>query len=417
MFEPQRHPDDIPYPGAPPTPTYDNAGWTLAYQMGVEFDRILEGFEGPFEKIEDLIPPIRGAVKNAANAAGFLLSHKVNDSFVAVNRLLKSDEKVYWLKTDFQAEDKIFPAGTFYIPAESSTLPLLEKLADEIGLNFEGTHTKPQGKAYELHPVRIGLWDQYGGSMTSGWTRWLLEQFGFPFEVVYPPTLDEGNLREKFDVLIFPSGGIPRSRGGSSSYRSYSSADPQDIPEEFQSRLGRVTVSKTIPKLLEFLKEGGALLTIGRSTNLAFHAELPVKNHLVEKHQDGTKRPLRREKYLVPGSILQVRVDSTNPLAHGLSERVDVMFNWSPVFKMKPEAFLEDVRPVAWFDSGKPLRSGWAWGQHYLEEGLAVIEASVGKGKLFLFGPEIAFRGQPHGTFKFLFNGIYYGSAEEVTFN
>ena len=70
---------------------------------------------------------------------------------------------------------------------------------------------------------------------------------------------------------------------------------------------------------------------------------------------------------------------------------------------------------MAWFDTDKPLRSGWAWGQHYLEGGVAVAEATVGKGKLFVFGPEIAFRAQPHGTFKFLFNGIYYGSARATT--
>jgi len=156
------------------------------------------------------------------------------------------------------------------------------------------------------------------------------------------------------------------------------------------------------------------MLAIGSSTSMGFHAGLPITNALMEKHQDGTEKPLPAAKYFVPGSVLQVRVDNTNPLAHGMSEKVDVFFNRSPVFKLKPEAILKGVRPVAWFDSKKPLRSGWAWGQHYLEGGIAVIEANVGQGKLFLFGPEITFRGQPHGTFKFLFNGIYYGSSTAV---
>ena len=66
---------------------------------------------------------------------------------------------------------------------------------------------------------------------------------------------------------------------------------------------------------------------------------------------------------------------------------------------------------MAWFDSKDALRSGWAWGQHYLEGGTAAVEAQIGKGKVFLFGPEITFRAQPHGTFKFLFNSIYYGTS------
>jgi hypothetical protein len=89
-------------------------------------------------------------------------------------------------------------------------------------------------------------------------------------------------------------------------------------------------------------------------------------------------------------------------------------FSNSPVFKLHPEAAMRGVRPVAWFDSKKPLRSGWALGQHYLQGSVAVLEADVGQGKLVLFGPGITRRAQPHGTFKFLFNGIYYGSAKTV---
>lgn len=415
MFEPQYHPDDIPYPGAPPTPTYDMAGWTVAYQMGVKFDRILEGFDGPFEKIEGMAPVPRAEVSGQDNAAGFLLSHRTNDSFVALNRLLKSGEKVYWMKEKIQTQGRTFEAGTFFIPASSSTSNLLEDLSSEIGLDFKGISVKPAGEAFELKPVRIGLWDRYGGSSSSGWIRWLLEQFDFPFEVVFPPTLDEGHLRDNFDVLIFPGGAIPSSRDdGENSFDAGSGGEAQDIPEEYMSQMGNVTVEKTVPELITFLNEGGAVLTIGSSTNLAGLAGLPIGNALVEKLQDGSESPLRAEKYFVPGSILEARVDNTHPLAHGLPERVDVTFSRSPVFKLKPEAMLQNIRPVSWFDSDKPLRSGWAWGQHYLEGGLAVIEAEVGEGKLFIFGPEIAFRGQPHGTFKFLFNGIYYGTAKEV---
>ena len=93
---------------------------------------------------------------------------------------------------------------------------------------------------------------------------------------------------------------------------------------------------------------------------------------------------------------------------------MDVFFDNSPVMELAPNAAMRGVKTVAWFDSKAPLRSGWAWGQHYLEGGAAAIEASIGKGKVMLFGPEITFRAQPHGTFKFLFNSIYYGTATAV---
>ena len=239
--------------------------------------------------------------------------------------------------------------------------------------------------------------------------------------VVYPPALDAGDLAGKFDVLIFVDGGIPARDGGGGGGRGGGGEgfggmpDPQSIPAEFRDRLGNVTVARTVPQLRQFLEAGGAILTIGSSTGFAYTTGLPIANALMEKQQDGSDRALTREKFYVPGSILQVRVDNTDPLAYGMPDKVDVFFDNSPVFRFRPEALMKGVSPVAWFDSDKPLRSGWAWGQKYLQDGVAVAEARVGKGKLFLFGPEIAFRGQPHGTFKFLFNGIYYGGAEPVT--
>ena len=71
---------------------------------------------------------------------------------------------------------------------------------------------------------------------------------------------------------------------------------------------------------------------------------------------------------------------------------------------------LKGVRPVAWYDTQTPLRSGWAWGQQYLNEAVSIVDAPLGKGRVVLFGNEVNWRGQPHGTFKLLFNGIYSGS-------
>jgi hypothetical protein len=252
--------------------------------------------------------------------------------------------------------------------------------------------------------------------MPSGWARWLLEQYEFPFEVVFPPRLDAGNLRADFDVLIFVGGAIPREdRQPQEESRFFAPPAPEEVPEEYRGRLGRVTVAKTVPLLREFVENGGTILAIGTSTSMAFHVGLPVSDPLLERRPDGTAERLPREKHYVPGSILQARVDTRHPLSFGLNERTDFYFHNSPVFALNPDAAARGVRPVAWFDVPAPLRSGWAWGQSYLEKTVAVLEATLGRGKLFLYGPEIIFRGQPHGTFKLLFNGLYYGLADETT--
>jgi hypothetical protein len=412
MFEPQDHPDDIPYPGGPPRPPYDVTGYNLSYSMGVAFDRILDGFDGPFEKIPDLAPVPQGKVTQAPNGGGYLLSHQVNDAFVAVNRLLKANEDVYWLKSATTANGKTYPIGTMYIAAKASTLPILQKLAADKGLTFDAVGARPAGDSMKLKPVRIGLWDQYGGSMPSGWTRWLFEQYEFPFEQVFPQTLDAGNLNAKYDVLVFVDGAIPMRDApagqGGGGFGAQPAADA--IPAEFRGWLGRVTVSKTVPELKKFVENGGTILTIGSSTALGYHLGLPIKNALVEL-ANGVERPLPREKYYVPGSILEARIDNTNPLAYGMDAHAYVFYDESPAFRLAPEAALKSVKPVAWYDTASPLRSGWAWGQQYLDQAVSIVEAPVGKGHVVLFGNEVNWRGQPHGTFKLLFNGIYYGSA------
>ena len=111
--------------------------------------------------------------------------------------------------------------------------------------------------------------------------------------------------------------------------------------------------------------------------------------------------------------MLEASVDTSLPIAYGLPEKLDVFYDNSPAFRLLPDAALKGTRPIAWFSSD-PLRSGWGWGQQYLNGTVGAVEANVGKGKVYLFGPEITFRGQPHGTFKFLFNAIELAGATAV---
>jgi len=399
MFEPQDHPNDIPYPGGPPTPPYDNAGWTLAYQMGVVFDRILDGFDGPFTAISGFAKVPKPRVGPAAS--GYALSHSVNDAFTAVNRLLAHGEDVYTLRTPLNINGRTYDAGTFYIVAKPGTLGVLSRLAAEKGLSFDAFQTDVAPAALQkIRPARIALWDQYGGSITSGWARFVLEQFEFPYEVVYPQTIDAGNLIAKYDVLILPDGANfvrPNSRAAQR-------IDPDDVPAEYRDRLGNLTVGKTVPQLQEFLNAGGTILAIGSATELGTHLQLPIANALV----DSAGRALPRTRFYVPGSILSMRVDTTTDLAQGMRPVTDFYYDNAPAFRLLPAAEARGVKRIVWIDEPTPLRSGWAWGQRYLNGVTEVLEAPVGKGRLVLYGPDPYFRSQPHGTFKLLFNGILY---------
>ncbi len=402
MFEPQDHPNDFKYPGGPPNKPYDTTGYTLAFQMGVQFDRILDVFEGPFERLpygQLQRPPARGIPSNNANA-GYWVSPRHNDTAILVNRLLKAGVSPARLK-DSPTEPS-FGAGAVYVPGVPVSRPIVERAANELGLDVRPAESVPNvSEAEMLRPVRIALWDRFGGSMPSGWMRWLLEQFEFPFTVIYSAEIDAGNLREKYDAIIFPSGAIPAPGG-----RTPPTLRPRNLPQEYEGWIGRLTTEKSIPPLRAFLQAGGTIAAIGSSSNLAYQLKLPVHNSLSEPTAEGNLRPLSEEKFYMPGSVLTARIDNQDRMAWGMAESADVFFERSAVFQFEAGAATQGLKAIAWYESATPLRSGWGWGQKYLKNGIAVARAPVGSGKLYLFGSEVAFRGQTHGTFKLLFNAL-----------
>ena len=158
-----------------------------------------------------------------------------------------------------------------------------------------------------------------------------------------------------------------------------------------------------MPQIRQFIEGGGTVVAIGDSAaNLAAALRLPVENHC--------ERSRAAEVLRARLGALR-RVDMTHPLAAGMRPRTDFFFDNSPVFKLGPGAAAAGLRAIATFDRPTPLRSGWAWGQTYLDGGVIAIEAPLGKGRVLLFGPEILQRAQPHGTFKLLFNGIFASVA------
>jgi hypothetical protein len=396
MFEPQDHPNDFQYAGGPPIRPYDAAGWTLAFQMGVKFDRIIAAFDGPFAQLP------YGQIETPAGTTlppakkGYLIDALSNNAFIAVNDLLNAGVKVSRTTN-----------GAFYVPAGSKSLEILTKATAGLGIKVTAADKAPE-QLKVIAPLRIAIWNTYGGSIPAGWLSWLMEQYHYSYKMIYSQEVDAGELRKKYDMLIFVTGAIPDTgKPKKNDYWFGKLPKPEELSDEFKPWLGRINKDTSIPQLKKFLEAGGKIVTIGSSTNLAYHLQLPVENALVEKNNKGEIKPLPGTKYYIPGSLLIADIDTTAAENWGMPAKNDVYFEKSPVFRFTPAATGTGIKKLLWFSTTTPLHSGWAWGQQYLKDGVAAFVMPVGAGTFYAFGPEITFRGQSHSTFKLLFNQLY----------
>ncbi|HWV01280.1 MAG TPA: M14 metallopeptidase family protein [Devosia sp.] len=413
MFEPQKYPPNFSYPGGPPIPPADASGYTPAFQMGVKFARVLDALHAQTTPVDHLIKPDAGRIVGNGQG-GWLVSHRTNNVFHLENWLSKAGIPFFWLSDPTAVAGKPAEDGALWIPAHDGAATIVQRAVTEFGMSAEAVDHAPQGQKIAMRKPRVALVDLYGGLLPTGWLRWIFDQYELPYTVVYPQQLDKGDLRSKFDVIIVPDAAIPndRSSGEGGMFRGRfdnPQPKPADIPTRYRPMLGMITADKTLPQLRQFVEQGGTLLGMGSSTSgLIKSLDLPVDNPLTT-NVDGKVTPLPRTQFYVPGALLTATADTTAPLAYGLSDKVDLFFDSSPVFRL--------THPVAGsrvplrFTGDHLLHSGWALHPEHLEGASAVLDLPIGRGRVFLFGPEVALRAQTQDAFKLLFNAIYYGAA------
>ncbi|MFC3581463.1 M14 family metallopeptidase [Sphingomonas hylomeconis] len=412
MFEPQKYPNNFQYPGGPPIPPADASGYTPAFQMGVTFDRVLDRLDAPTAPVAGAITVDPGRIVGTGKA-GWLVSHATNNAFILTNRLSKAGVKLAWLRDPVAVAGAPAAAGALWVPYSARAAAIMTRAVTELGLSAEAMEQAPTTARIALARPRVAMIDMYGGLHPTGWLRWILDSYEFPYTIVYPQRLDAGRLRRDFDVLIVPDSAIPNAGSGGEGgmFRgrfTIKQPDPASIPAQYRSWLGAITAERTLPALKAFTAEGGAILGMGSSTSgLIAGLGLTVTDPLAVM-RDGKLQSLPRTEFYVPGALLTATADTAQPLAYGLTPKVDLFYDSSPVFKLTGATGTAPVR----FVGTSLLHSGWAWHQEKLDGAAAVLDLPVGRGRVFLFGPEIALRAQTQGAFKLLFNAIYLGAAQ-----
>ncbi|HYM09408.1 MAG TPA: M14 metallopeptidase family protein [Bryobacterales bacterium] len=379
LLEKQEYPPQRVHPGGPIERPYDVTGWTLPYQMGVEAVEIPKRFEAKLELLK-VVPVPAGKFEPAPgrNVAEFEISNATNNTHIAVNRLLKAGHDVAW------------NSHGFFVRSKAGLAAQLEEWTRQLGIDVKALPAAPSDPVHKLRPARIALYRPWLPDMDEGWTRWLLEQYEFPYTPVRDPDIKAGRLHERFDaILIADESKTSLLKGVNNAWT---------LPP-YRGGLG----TEGVAALKEFVRNGGTLVTLGSASLLPIEEfPLPLKNAL---------KDLRPDQFSCPGSILKIFVDNTTPAGYGMPDEASAVFYNNVAFDSTAPLGDATVHAIAKYPAGDILQSGWIGGPEHLYDRIAAAEVTLGRGRVILLGFGVQHRAQPHGTFKLLFNSLRAAGA------
>jgi hypothetical protein len=390
LMERQNYPERYQWPGGPPDPPYDLAGWTVPPAMGVTVERIEEPFAAEAEPVTQIEP---GPARVAADPRwGWALDARQNAAAQAVNRLLADGDRLGRVRGSAGG----FDDGAFVVQAGAGTHSRLETLAAELGIDVAGLDRQPSGTAW-LHPRRVGVYRSMVKHNDEGWIRWLLTQYDFPWTSLLDAQVRAGDLDE-LDVIVLPNHTPAAILNGHAT---------GTMPDEFTGGMGTAGAEA----IRRWVEAGGTLVALAHAADFAIDQfGLPVRNGV---------RDVPETQFFVPASLVSILVDTDHSLAAGMpaeatafyantrghrSMRFDII---EPAREGDRVAPPPPVEVVVRYADGDPLVSGYGHNsERYLSGHAAVVTVALGRGRVVLFGFPPQFRGQTAGTFKLFFNAL-----------
>jgi hypothetical protein len=351
---------------------YDVTGWTLPMQMGVDVtavsETIADDSRGVLRKI-DKVEAIRGKVDGSGPT--FAFSRNSNAAFRAVNDILDSGGTIAFSKND----------ATVYATGK------IAAILQQDGLDAKSMREAPA--AWAVKNPRIAIYEPWTGNIDEGWTRWIFEQFHFKFAGLRNPDIQAGHLRDRFDTIVIAEMTTRQILNG---------MQAGSVPGQYAGGIGEAGADA----LREFVNAGGTLITLGNASLFPIDQfNIPVTNALAG---------LRSEQFFCSGTLLKTEIqEHDHPVVAGLPADPTVMFERNVAFDTKPN-FHGSVL-ASYPKDRSPLRSGYLLGPEHLQGKAAALDVSYGKGRIIMIGFRTQWRGQSHGTYKFLFNAVYYNAS------
>jgi hypothetical protein len=388
LLERQAYPARRRAANTAPERPYDVAGWTLPLQTGVKVDRIEQTFEPPAVERLGRSTISAARVWGDASARGYIIDGRGTGASIAINRLLAGGFDVAWTTTALEVNGHTFAPGSVAVSGNRAALrTAVNDIAGTLGLRADAVSDRVVANSTRKLPrVRVGLYKPWLGNIDEGWTRWLLEQYQFPFETLTDQDIRKGALRTRVDVIVIPDDSRQRILNGHMA---------GSMPAEYTGGIG----SDGAEAIKQFVHAGGTLITLDSSSDFAINLlDLAVRDVL---------RGVPPDQFFCPGSLLRMTLDSAHPLSYGMPSDAAAFFAFgsgfeatSPAAKVPGRYGLEDV-----------LLSGWLEGEKAIAGQGAIVEAAVGDGRAVLFGFRVQHRGQALGTLRLFFNAIHTASA------
>ncbi len=410
LLDRQKYPDIRQFPGGPPVPPYDNAGWTLPLQMGVLCERVDEPFEAKLEPIGSV--PYPKVPAGQGKAAYFALNSQVNLSYAVAFALLRDNAEVWRSKAQATKKGAVLPAGSFIVKSSPEVTKALPALLEKYHLAVLDLDDVADVAKTSVKFHRIGLYQSWRGNMDEGWTRYVLDDLSIPYKTLHNDDIKgtkdkKPDLRADFDVIVFadesanaikgtPPGG---GRGGAES--GAARRPTPTMPPEYEGGIGQDGVAN----LKTFVEKGGILVTLNNASELALNdLEAPARNAL---------QGVDRTRFFCPTSLLKILVDNETPIGYGMPKEAAVMFVNCPAFETLMPPYDWDRKVVATYPEDNILLSGWLIGENMIARKAAVVDTKYKDGRIILIGIRCQNRAQTHGTYKFVLNALLYPEAEK----
>jgi hypothetical protein len=377
ILEKQTYPEVRRSPTSPPEPPYDVSAWSLGMLLGVEH-AFLKSAVPDTVKLEKLTsePKLAGRVTGNGNAYTF--DYTGPDGAAAINALFKAGGRV-----------ALEPARA---SVSNVSRKQIEEVASTYGLDVKAVPAPAAAGTLRIRAPRIGLYQPWGGgNMDEGWTRWVLEQYGFQPTTVHNDAMHAGGLKDTFDVIVLAD---------QSPQSIVNGASGANVRPEYRGGIGE----EGVEALKKFVASGGTLVTLGQASDFAIeNFPVPVRN---------AKRGLTRDEHLAPGTILRVEVDTTTPVGYGMAAETFGFYNNSPFFTLVEGFASQKTTVVARYPNRNVVASGWLKGEELMMGRAAVVSVDMGPGRIVLFGLRPQHRAQTHATFPMFFNALYLATAD-----